>query len=204
MKKITTALLSLLFLLLLGACSSQEVTKDEEAKTAEATKEETNYDNETVTAEAEEPSLKEQPIEFSPEVLESASEETINEVKNVLNTLGDAPKDTITFNGMYVYEEEKANGIFKMDVFIRNGFDFPVDNLNGDVSVTIQHKNEEGKEVDLEIADANFDLSDVGTVQAGSTKVWTLIFNPEYVLVDNLEEFKFDEYSVSTNIEYSY
>jgi SLAP domain-containing protein len=204
MKKITAVLLPLLFLLLLGACSDQEVAKDEEAKTAEATKEETNPDKETTAEETEEPSLKEQPIEFSEEVLESASEETINKVKNVLNTLGDAPKDTITFNGMYVYEEEKENGVLKMDVFIRNGFDFPVDNLNGDVSVTIKHKNEEGKEIDLEIADANFDLSNVGTLQAGSTKVWTLIFNSEHVLVDNLEEFKFDEYTVSTNINYNY
>lgn len=57
-----------------------------------------------------------------------------------------------------------------MDVFVRNGFDYPVRGINGEIHVIVPHKNEAGVTEKVEIAVAYFALSFMGTIQPGSIK----------------------------------
>lgn len=150
------------------------------------------------------PDGSDQPLEFSEQILQTVPEATLAEIQRALNGLGDPPKGTITFNGFYVYEELLGSGTFQVDVFVRNGFDYPVSNINGDVLVTVKKKNAAGQEEDIEVAKAYFDVSFLETIQPGSTKVATLIFYPEAVLVDNLTELDFSMYYLHTNMYYNY
>lgn len=150
------------------------------------------------------PNSDDQPLEFSEEILATVPESTLAQVQQSLNGLGDPPQGTITFNGFYVYQELLSSGTFQVDVFVRNGFDYPVSNINGDVLVTIKKKNASGQEEDVEVAKAYFDVSFLGTIQPGSTKLATLIFYPEAVKVDNLTELDFSMYYLHTNMYYNY
>lgn len=57
-----------------------------------------------------------------------------------------------------------------MDVFVRNGFDYPVRGINGEIHGIVPHKNEAGVTEKVEIAVAYFALSFMGTIQPGSIK----------------------------------
>lgn len=156
------------------------------------------------TPKPPQPNAGDQPLEFSEDVLATIPEATLAQVQQALNGLGNPPRGTITFNGFYVYQELLSSGTFQVDVFVRNGFDYPVSNINGDVLVTIKKKNGAGQEKDIEVAKAYFDVSFLGTIQPGSTKLATLIFYPEAVKVDNLTELDFTMYYLHTNMYYNY
>ncbi|MFJ5762358.1 SLAP domain-containing protein [Neobacillus sp. NPDC093182] len=148
-------------------------------------------------------SLTEQPIEFDQAFLDDVPEENIDNIKKVLNALGDVPKDSITVYSINVYPDQKANGIFQTDVFIRNGFNVPIKDISGTVTISIKQTNGMGEEMVLEVASGEFDLSSIGTIQAGSTKFMTLIFDPDSVLVDNLAELNIDELKVDSILNHN-
>lgn len=152
---------------------------------------------------------RDQLIEWSDWQLENLSEEILTMVQNALNESGDIQKDTISFVGLQSVDTGEDNKLM-LDVFIRNGFEYAVSNLNGDVEVIVQEVtiDEDGNEQinDITIAKADFKLAEVGQIPAGSTVTWSLIYNEEFIFVDDIQQYNLNEsgFLLKSNINYNY
>ncbi|WP_163969365.1 SLAP domain-containing protein [Oceanobacillus halotolerans] len=151
----------------------------------------------------------EQPIVWTEEQLEINEEDDLKQVQYSLNELGDVEKDAIAINGRFQLDSEGKQELV-LQVFIRNGYDVPIYNINGDIDVVVTETevDENGEEIEVEtpIASAYFDLSNIGTIPAGSTKWWSIRYAEDYLLVDinNYDLNKEHEYTITNSLDYSY
>ncbi|TYS65627.1 SLAP domain-containing protein [Sutcliffiella horikoshii] len=136
-----------------------------------------------------EDSIPDQPLQYTEAILEHFSSEELVPLQKVLNQLGDAPKDIVTINNFLLYEEHLESGYIVFNAFIRNGFEYPISNIQGTVSIFSPAVNENDETVDLQIASQVMDLTEVGVIEPGSTGLATLYFGPDSLLVEHIEDF---------------
>jgi SLAP domain-containing protein len=133
-----------------------------------------------------------QKFTFGPKVSETeVSEETKNELQKYINELGEPKKDNISFDGFSAkFKEDDA---LILSVFVRNGYDYSVYNL--DVKVDIKNNGEV-------IASANFKLTEeeFGILNGKESRVWNLVYEPEHVLKKDTE---LKEYILEYSIKHS-
>ncbi|WP_223701099.1 hypothetical protein [Sutcliffiella deserti] len=147
-------------------------------------------------------SLADQPLQMTQEKRDSLAPGMVEQVQAVLNGLGSPEEGTITLEALNYYPEELANGVFMFGSFIRNGFDHPVSGLVSDVSVWVKQPDENGRLVDVLIGEGEFDLSDIGTIEAGKSVMMTLFFDRESIWVDGLAEMDIDGFEVEAEFWY--
>ncbi|MBM7618593.1 hypothetical protein JOC95_000435 [Bacillus tianshenii] len=147
-------------------------------------------------------SIDDQPLQMTQEERDLFAPGAVEQVQAVLNGLGAPVEDTITMEALNFYPEELENGVFMFGSFIRNGFDHPVSGLVAEVSVWVKQPDESGRLVDVLIGEGEFDLSDMGTIEAGNSVLMTLFLDGESLLVDGLEEMEIDGFEVEAEFWY--
>jgi len=147
-------------------------------------------------------SIVDQPLQMTQEERDSLAPGVVEQVQAVLNGLGQLVEDTITLEALNYYPEELENGVFMFGSFIRNGFDHPVSGLVAEVSVWVKQPDENGRLVDMLIGEGEFDLSDIGTIEAGNSVMMTLFLDGESLLVDGLSEMEIDGFEVEAEFWY--
>ncbi|MCA1320242.1 hypothetical protein LC085_10020 [Bacillus tianshenii] len=147
-------------------------------------------------------SIDDQPLQITQEERDLFAPGAVEQVQAVLNGLGPPVEDTITLEALNFYPEELQNGVFMFGSFIRNGFDHPVSGLVAEVSVWVRQPDESGRLVDVLIGEGEFDLSDIGTIEAGNSVLMTLFLDGESLLVDGLEEMEIDGFEVEAEFWY--
>ncbi len=101
------------------------------------------------------------------------SEKTKDELQRIVNSLGDPPKSRITFNGFRTYYG--IDDCLNIDVFVRNGYDYAVRNLEATVKI------KEGSEI-IAATVVSLPTEYFGEIKANSSKVWTITFKQEQIL----------------------
>lgn len=147
-------------------------------------------------------SIVNQPLQMTQEERDSLAPGVVEQVQAVLNGFGPPVEDTITLEALNFYPEELANEVFMFGSFIRNGFDHPVSGLVAEVSVWAKQPDENGRLVDVVIGEGEFDLSDIGTIEAGKSVMMTLFLDGESLLVDGLAEMEIDGFEVEAEFWY--
>ncbi|MGD6831904.1 hypothetical protein ACQCT5_07060 [Sutcliffiella halmapala] len=146
--------------------------------------------------------LENQPLQMTQEERDLFAPGAVEQVQAILNGLGPPVEDTITMEALNFYPEELENGVFMFGSFIRNGFDHPVSGLVAEVSVLVKQPDESGRLVDVLIGEGEFDLSDIGTIEAGNSVLMTLFLDGESLLVDGLAEMEIDGFEVEAEFWY--
>lgn len=104
-------------------------------------------------------------------------------LQDYLNKLGNPEKDTIGFKIIDGYFQE--DGTLVLDLFIRNGYDYSIANIESDLEIV-----NEGKV----IASANFELSEeeFGVLKSNESRPWTILFYPEDIVNTETEQKSFE------------
>lgn len=122
------------------------------------------------------------------------TDELKNKLQEVLNNLGDPKKGMIStkcVNSVYL-----EDGSLKLSIFVRNGFDYPIKNIRGNV----YFKTLNGED----IAQGYFEMfeEEFGILNPNESRVSRLVFPPNMVLkkdaVFGLDKF----YQLKTSFEY--
>ncbi|WP_223701100.1 SLAP domain-containing protein [Sutcliffiella deserti] len=148
--------------------------------------------------------IPDQPLHFTQKMIDGLAPEALATLQKVLNELGDPPKDTITIHNFFFYEEHLESDYIVFNAFIRNGFDYPVSNLHGPVSLTAEAWDENDELVDVEVARMTMEFDGLGTIEPGATGLATIYFGPESIMVSNLEEFlAYGEFEIEAELTHS-
>lgn len=141
-----------------------------------------------------EPILKKQQYSFGPMAdLSKIDDKTKQELQDQLDRLGDPPKDRVTFNGISAFYDE--DGSLVVDLFIRNGYSYPVFNLEATLDII-----ENGKIIAS--APFSFILHDFGELPSNTSRPWTILYYPEDIKDKQSELIEYD-IKVS-NLQYEY
>lgn len=95
---------------------------------------------------------------------------TKEELQNKLNSLGDPIRDKLTFYVLDCYYDEDG-GLF-VDVFIRNGYSYPVFNINATLDII------NGDQL-VATADFDFTSEEFGSLSENDSRPWTIYYYPE-------------------------
>ena len=120
------------------------------------------------------------------------SQKTKDELQRILNNLGDPPKNRITFNGFRTYYGK--DGSLNIDVFVRNGYDYAVRNLEATLEVKV------GTET-IAAAVVSMPTEYFGKIQANSSKVWTITFKQEQILK---KDAKLDTFTIESHCSFKH
>ncbi|MCA1320241.1 hypothetical protein LC085_10015 [Bacillus tianshenii] len=149
-----------------------------------------------------EDSIPDQPLQFTQDMRDWLAPEILVTLQKALNELGNPTKDTITINNFFFYEHHlEGNDYIAFNAFIRNGFDYPVSNLQGPVSLTAVALDENDELVDAEVAGMTMKFVGLDTIEPGGTGLATILFGPESIMVDNLDDFlAYGEFEIESEL----
>lgn len=119
----------------------------------------------------EKPVSKQQHYSFGPIAdVSKIDQKTKEELQSKLNSLGDPIRDKLTFYVLDCYYDEDG-GLF-VDVFIRNGYTYPVFNISATLDIM------KGSQI---IATAAFDFAseEFGSLSENDSRPWTIYYYPE-------------------------
>lgn len=110
--------------------------------------------------------------------LSKIDNETKVKLQECLNRLGNPEKDTMGFKIIDGYFDQ--DGALVLDLFIRNGYDYSIANIESDLEIV-----HEGKVV----ASANFNLSEeeFGVLKSNESRPWTILFYPEDIVSTEID-----------------
>jgi len=199
------ALILLLSIVIVFGCSSKKGVTDksnDEDKVVEKNDETVKENNDEGSNEEESEAVATedegvpvyQEYSFAPTAdLANIDDQTKDELQQILNSLGDPQKGTITFIGFdAVYNND---GSLTITTFVRNGFDYSVYNLEGQIKV---------QTMDGEIiASGNFTFpeGEFGILDASMSRPWSLTFLPDTIYNSQAD---LTEYIIQSNINYHY
>lgn len=125
------------------------------------------------------PVVKNQKYNFGPMAdLAKIDDETKMKLQNILNNLGESKKDSISFNIIGV--SYNKDGSLIVDLFIRNGNSYSVFNIDSQLDVIKDGKS-------IASASFNFIKEDFGTLEANTSRPWTILYYPEDLKVKDTE-----------------
>lgn len=178
MKKIISLLT--IFIVLFSGCSSS---------VAKSYKDDDNIKKE----QKEQQVVVNQQYSFGPAAdLSVIDNETKKEIQEFLNTLGDMPKDTISFNSMELrYLEE---GEIVIDLVIRNGYSYPIYNIDAKLDIAV---NEEI----VASGDFFFSEEDFGVLPPNMSRPWSIIYYPEDIKNKGI---KLENYAIKSTYQYEF
>ncbi|WP_182101543.1 SLAP domain-containing protein [Niallia taxi] len=151
MKYLRYGILILLVFSILSGCGNNDENKEETKQ------EETKKQSLTVAPGQEKP-----------------DEKRMDELQTKLNELGDAPESRVSFTG--VDAKFQDDGSLVIEGFVRNGFDYTIKNLAGELKVLDNRDNEP-------IASEPFTLSEdkFGKLKSGESRLWAFTLKAESV-----------------------
>lgn len=178
MKKIIS--LIIIFIILFSGCNSSP------AKSY-------NDDDNIKKDQTEQKVVVNQQYSFGPAAdLSVIDNETKKEIQEILNKLGDMPKDTISFNSMEIrYLEE---GAIVIDLLIRNGYSYPIYNIDAKLDIAV---NEEV----VASGDFFFAKEEFGVLPPNMSRPWSIIYYREYI--EN-KEIKLENYTIKSTYRYEF
>lgn len=146
--------------------------------------------------------IPDQPLQFTQDMRDWLAPEILVTLQKTLNELGDPPKDTITINNFFFYEQHlESNDYIVFNAFIRNGFDYPVSNLHGPISLTGEALDENDELVDAEVAGMTMKFVGLDTIEPGGTGLATIYFGPDSIMVSNLDDFlAYGEFEIESEL----
>lgn len=129
--------------------------------------------NDEKKEETKQEETKEQPLTMAPDQ-EKPDEKRMDKLQTKLNELGNAPESRVSFTGVDAKFQE--DGSLVIEGFVRNGFEYAVKNLAGEMRVLDNRDNEP-------IAAEPFALTEdkFGELKSGESRLWTFTLKPESI-----------------------
>ncbi|MCY6369779.1 SLAP domain-containing protein [Clostridium ganghwense] len=119
-------------------------------------------------------------------------DKTKKELQEVLNKLGDVPKNTISFNGIEVRAQE--DGAIVIDLFIRNGYSCEIYNIDSKLDIIV---NEEL----VASGDFFFSKEEFGVLTSNMSRPWSIMYYPENI---KNKEIKLENYIIKSTYQYEF
>lgn len=162
--------LLIIILLLSAGCTSNDINSSKE-----------NINNSSTDIHKDDKNIidNNQKYSFGPMAdLSKISNDTKQQLQELLNELGDVESDQITFEIIDAGFQEDGGLI--LDLFIRNGYSYAITNIDCDIKIIKQDKI---------IASANFQLieREFGVLPSNTSRPWSIMFFPEDILIENAE-----------------
>ncbi len=176
---------------------AEEVTEEPATEATEATEEEApaTETEEAAEANAEGNVPVYHEFDLGPGVdMSTVDQESLDQLQQLVNGFGEPTAGQIDFNGVYATYQE--DGTLYVEVFVRNGTEHTIYNIESELKVL----DANGEEI-IASAFFSFPESDFGTLAPGKSRFWTLTFGPEYVYNGS---YDLQNYVIQQNSTYNY